>query len=97
MRRGQQQPVRNLGELLDPSAAVRAVGEVLERATALLALDDAEGQLRRQLAEFLTAGIHHSPTSSSSRSLIIAVRILVLTVPSGTSSRSLISRAVLPM
>ena len=81
MRGEQEQLVGHLGELLDSAAAIRAVGEMLERAAALLALDDAERQLWRQLADLLAAGIHHSPTSSSSRSLIIAVRIRVFTVP----------------
>jgi hypothetical protein len=96
MRGEQQQLVRDLGELVDPSAAIRAVGEVLEGATTLLALHDAEGELGGHLANLLAA-FRHGLTSSSSRSLIIAVRIRVFTVPSGTSSRSLISRAVRPM
>src|ERR671930_1871326 len=97
MRGEQQQLVRDLSELIHPAAALRAVGDVLKGATARLALDDAERQLGCQLACFLATRVHQFSTSSSSRSLIIAVRIRVFTVPRGTSSRSLISRAVLPM
>jgi hypothetical protein len=41
MRRQQKQLIRHLGELLDPPAALRAVGEVLQGTPTLLALDDA--------------------------------------------------------
>ena len=70
-------------ELLHLGAALRALGEMLKRAAALLALDDAEGQLDGDLASLLAARVHHSNTSSSDRSLSIAVRIRVFTVPSG--------------
>ena len=90
--------LRRLEPLVDAAAfVVPGHGEVLEGASALLALDDAERKLGRQLANLVAPRVHQSGTSSSSRSLIIAVRIRVFTVPSGTSSRSLISRAVRPM
>ena len=97
MRGKQQQIVGDFRELLHLGTAVRALGEVLKGASALLPLDDAERQLGRHLPGLLAVGVHYSNTSISERNLIIAVRIRVLTVPSGTSSRSLISRAVRPM
>src|SRR4051812_21133103 len=97
MRGEQQKVVGQLGEPLHFGAALGAIGEVLEGAAARLALDHAQRQLRGQLTDLLAAGVHHSNTSISERSLSIAVRIRVFTVPSGMSSRSLISRAVRPM
>ena len=91
--------VRDAAHPFDVRSARRAVGQVLERPGALLAVRDPQRQLGRQLSEPL-AGAHGA--SSASRpgaaepdtTFCIAVRIRVFAVPSGISSIVLISRAV---
>src|SRR5215211_6368591 len=96
MRRQQHELVGHVGQLRELGAAFGALGQMLQRTAAVLAIGDAEGELRQDLADLLAAPLHQSSTSSSERSFSMAVRIRVLIVPSGTSSRSLISRAVRP-
>ncbi len=94
--RQQQQPIGDSGELLDRTPAIGADGEVLERPGALLAVHYPKGELGSELFDVLRPRLAHLSASSRARSFIIALRIRVFTVPTGSPSSSEISLAVRP-
>jgi hypothetical protein len=92
----QQQVVTDRRELGDELTAFRAVGQVPQCRVPLLPFGDAQRELRRQLSHVFTAHLTGHRTPSAPSGVIMAARIRVFTVPSGTPSSSLISRAVKP-
>jgi hypothetical protein len=93
-RRQLQKLVPDRGELGDHLAAPAT--QMAQRRVALLAFGDAERQLGGQLPHLLIPSQRSSDTLSCARSFSMAERIRVFTVPNGTPSSSLISRAVNP-